>query len=250
MAFDPAKLPKLQSFLDYFRSGYDGNSMTQEVYDAYKGDDMLNLLKEFDPDASWSYNDNTTGGGEGGPSGQGAYVLNYNASKLPKSKYGSFLDVKPVKEGTEVYDDKYTYDDENYGKVTHYKNVKKPKDPMWTKLAPLVVGMGGPMVGAALAGAGIGGAAGLTSAVTGSGMSGAAGGALGKGISGAVKALPGAGRSIAGGDWRGLAGSAAGMGLGMLGGMGGAVGNVAQGMSSLSRWLPVANAAYGMMRRK
>lgn len=240
MAFDPAKLPKLQNFLNYYRSGLDGNTMTQEMYDAYGGDDILATLKQFDPNASWEYHDNMTGGGEGGPSGVGGYVLNYDQSKLPKTKFGSVFNVKQAGQGNDVYDDKYVYDDENYGKITHYKNVKKPKDPMWTKIAPLVVGMGGPALGAALAGAGIGGAAGLTSAVTGSGMGSMASGALGKGIAGMVRGMPSMASNAASGNWQGAGMSALGSGLGMAGGA----------MADIGRWLPVANGALGMMRRK
>jgi len=251
MAFDPNKLPKLQNFLNYYTEGHmgDGGGMNQEMYDYYQGDEMLKMLQQFDPSASWEYNDNMTGGGEGGPSGVGGYKLNYNHALLPKSKFGDEF-IKPVKDKTEVYDDKYVYDDENYGKITLSKNVKKPKDPMWTKLAPLAVGMGGPMIGAALAGAGIGGAAGLTSSVTGSGMGAAAGGMLGKGIGGAVKALPGFARNVSSGNWAGAGMSALGAGAGVMGGLGGTLGHVGQGLSTVGKWLPLANAAAGMMRRK
>ena len=242
MAFDPGKLPKLQNFLNYYTGGHMGDSggMNQEMYDFYGGDEMLKIMQQFDPNAYWEYMDNTTGGNEGGPSGQGGYKLNYNQALLPKTKFGDVFNVKPIADGREVYDDKYVYDDENYGKVTHYKNVKKAKDPMWTKLAPLVVGVGGPMAGDALAGAGIGGAAGLTSAVTGSGMGGAASGALGKGISSMVRGMPNTAQAAVNGDWRGAAGSALGAGLGMAGGT----------LASIGKWLPLANSAVGMMRRK
>jgi len=128
---------------------------------------VLAALKSFDPNAHLTQTD-------AGADGAAGVRLDYDPSKAPKSQGGTLgLDLRQSDFG-KLRDPNAVYDDAQYGKVTNSANVQKPTDPLWTKLAPIAVGMVAPWAGAALAGAGIGGAAGLTAAATGSGLGGGA----------------------------------------------------------------------------
>jgi len=234
MAFDPAKLPKLHNFLALYNSGM-MNNLDEDMYKSFGGDDILKNLKEFDPDARWEYTAAGMGNeGSGGPSDKGSYRLQFDVSKLPKPKFGDMYEARNTDLVENMKDPSYKYDDEYYGSITHAKNVTKPKDPFWTKIAPLVVGMGAPMGAGYLAGMGIGGA-GLTSGLTGSGLGNAAGGALGKAIASGVKGLPSMAGGISQGNFNPT--SLAKTGLSFV-----------PGMQSVSQWLPVLQAAYGMTK--
>lgn len=232
MAFDVNKLPKLHNFLALYNSGM-MNNLDDDMYKAYGGDDIIKSLKEFDPDAHWEYTAPGMGNeGSGGPSDKGSYRLQFDISKLPKPKGMDTYEARNTELTGGMYNPAMKYDDENYGSITHSKNVKKPKDPLWTKLAPMVPGMLAPWAAGYLATMGIGGA-GLTGAATGSGLGAGASGALGKAISSGVKALPGIAGGVSQGNYTGLAKA----GLSFV-----------PGMQSVSQWLPVAQAAYGMTR--
>jgi len=214
---------------------------------------LLAAIQKFDPDANFrfeapTWNEGSTPGGQ---------RLFWDASKLPGiggpgkgQLYQMAGDFTPMLSDGQYNNGDLYYDDPNWGKITARGNEQKQKDPWWTVAAPLAVGMLAPWAAGGLAAAGIGGAAGLTSSVTGSGMGAAAGGMLGKGIGGAVKALPGFARNVSSGNWAGAGMSALGAGAGVMGGLGGTLGHVGQGLSTVGKWLPLANAAAGMMRRK
>lgn len=159
----------LASLLDAVTSG--AGVLSPELIKLFGGaDSLLSALKTFDPNAKITETEQY--GGEGGPGPMG-YRLDYDVSKAPKSQGGTLgLDLRPSGFG-KLKDPTAVYDDDNYGSVTNSANVYKPTDPLWTKLAPLAVSVFAPMAGAALAGAGIGGTAGLTAAATGSGLGGA-----------------------------------------------------------------------------
>lgn len=156
----------LETFLHAVTSGY--NVLSQEMYDYYGGDAILDALRKYDPDARFT---ETQMPGEGEGVG---YRLDFDASKLPASKGGmAGYDLNPSNLHDRTKDSSAVYDDPVYGSVTNSANFYKDADATWTKLAPIAVGMLAPMAGAALAGAGIGGTAGLTAGVTGSGLGGA-----------------------------------------------------------------------------
>lgn len=262
MAFDPDKLPAgpapLQELARFIRNNggsgsidYTWGTGTEELSEYQQK--MLDAIRQFDPDARFEFSAGNNSEGSS-PNGQKLY---YDASKLPGlSGPGKGQLYQMADEFTPMWDDgdyqnkDMFFDDPNWGKMTYRGNEKKQKDPWWVHAAPLAVGMLAPWAAGGLAAAGIGGTAGLTAGVTGSGMGAAAGGWLGNGISSATKALPRVAASAAGGDWSGVARAGIGMGLGAMGGMGGTIGQVGQGLSTVNKWLPLAQGAYGMMRRK
>lgn len=156
----------LETFLHAVTSGH--NVLSQEMFDYYGGEAMLDALRKYDPEAKFT---ETQLPGEAGGTG---YRLEFDWSKLPKSKAGADWSINPSNLHEHVKNPGAVYDDEVYGSVTNSKNFYKDPDATWTKIAPLAVSALAPMAGAALAGAGIGGAAGLTAAATGSGLGGAA----------------------------------------------------------------------------
>lgn len=165
-------------------------TVTPEMWAHFDGDQMLEHLKKYDPNAKIITED--IGGGEGGSQGKG-FRVEMDTSKLPKSTAGTLgLDLRESNFG-QLKNPNGVVHDENYGDVTNSANIVKPKDPAWTHYAPLAIaaiasmgaalpaaaaaeGVGagaGAWGGAALAdGAGTGIASGLTSAVTGSGLTG------------------------------------------------------------------------------
>lgn len=175
--------PKLDMFLRAINSG--GGTMTPEMYAHFGGDGLIEALKQYDPNASVI--DEEIGGGEGGSQGMGKR-LNFDVTKLPKSKAGDFYQIRPNnwKLAPGVPKDRVTVHDENYGDVVNGKYIDHRADGFLEKYAPYIaaaIAMGGPAlaglaaaglaggVGVA-AGAGEGLAGGLTSGVTGSGLTG------------------------------------------------------------------------------
>jgi hypothetical protein len=148
--------------------GQGTDHFTDELWEYYGGDALLEAIRQYDPNARVV--DTDIGGGEAGPQGRGKKI-EFDHTKLPSSKMGTFgLDLRPsnaVSGG--LYNDRYVIDDENYGEVTNSKNLKHGGMDWWEMAAPLAIAALAPMAAGALAGAGIGGA-GLTSAVTGSGL--------------------------------------------------------------------------------
>lgn len=152
----------LANLLRYLSSGFAGQAADSSVLGAFGGDALLNAARSYDPNARWEEVATPEGG-----SGKSLVV---DIEKLPGSKAGKAgYDLRTSDFG-KLKNPRAVVDDPVYGKVTNSANVARDADPLWTKLAPLAVTMLAPMAGAALAGAGIGGAAGLTSAATGSGL--------------------------------------------------------------------------------
>jgi len=145
--------------------------LSPELVDHFGGRDaILSALRSFDPNARLT--ETETSGGEGGLGPMGLR-LDFDVTKAPKSKMGTLgYDLRASNFG-ELKNPHAVVDDANYGSVTNSANVKKPNDPLWVKLAPLLVSVAAPYAGGALAGMGIGGTAGLTAAATGSGLGGA-----------------------------------------------------------------------------
>lgn len=156
----------LETFLHAVTSGH--NVLSQEMFDHFGGEAMLDALRKYDPEARFT---ETQMPGENNGTG---YRLDFDWSKLPESKAGKGVALNPANLHDNVKNKAAVYDDPVYGKVTNSANFYKDADAEWTKYAPLAVSVLAPMAGAALAGAGIGGAAGLTAGVTGSGLGGAA----------------------------------------------------------------------------
>ena len=201
----------LASILQALQSG--NGVMSDEQLNHFGGRDaILSALHSFDPNAQLTQTE--TSGGEGG-SGPMGWRMDYDVSKAPTSKGGTLgLDLRTSNFG-KLKNPNAVYNDDQYGSVTNSANVFKPADPLWVKLAPLAVGALAPMAGAALAGAGIGGAAGLTAGVTGSGLG--ASSSLPSWLTSQLGKLPQYARSLAsGGDpMQMLINAAMGQGVGM-----------------------------------
>lgn len=149
----------LEGFLHLATSGQ--GVFTNEMWQHAGGDSLLETLRKYDPNASIEQAD--IGGGEGGGEGKGI-KLNLDYSKLPSSKQGQVgYDLRPDNFSSLKNPNNKTADSE-YGGVTNSANIIKPHDPLWTKLAPLVVSILAPAAGAALAAEGIG--AGASAAAT------------------------------------------------------------------------------------
>jgi hypothetical protein len=204
----------LASILQALQSG--SSQFSQDQLDYYGGKDaILSALRSFDPNAQLTETD--IGGGEGGSQGRG-FRFDYDPSKAPKSKGGTLgLDLRASNFG-QLKNPNAVYDDAAYGKVTNSANVIKAQDPLWVKLAPLLVSLAAPMAGGALAGMGIGGA-GLTAGVTGSGLGAAS--SLPSWATNLIGKAPNLARTLASGNFDPLAlvaqygGSAAGNALGV-----------------------------------
>jgi hypothetical protein len=152
----------LSDFLRLISSG--NTTLSPELYQAFGGDSILAELQKFDPNAKFSdVQGQATGGEQGG--GPMEKRLDFDVSKLPKTKAGEFWEIgnsaaRPLVNPNAVVND------DVYGSVTNSANYQKQNDPAWVKLAPLAVTLLAPYAGGALAAAGIG-AAGGTAAVTG-----------------------------------------------------------------------------------
>ena len=151
----PAPLAKLLSAVT---SG--NNVLSPELVDHFGGrEEILAALRSFDPNAMLT--ETETSGGEGGLGPMGLR-LDFDVTKAPKSKMGTLgYDLRASNFG-DLKNPHAVVDDENYGSVTNSANVKKPNDPLWVKLAPLLVSVAAPYAGGALAGMGIGGTAGAS----------------------------------------------------------------------------------------
>ncbi len=237
-------IPILQSFLRQQGSGH--NVLTQEMYDYFGGDKILEALKKYDPNASVM--DTDLGGGEGGSQGKGKQ-FQFDLDKLPKNAYGNpgaFGVTETYKPGTpantgSLYNPNEKKYDENYGWITPSKNAMKSPDPTWTKIAPLFVG-GLAALGPAAAAAGLPAVAGGTSAVTGAAAGLAAGNIPGGAATSFLGSLaqrggasiPRTGMDLANGRLNptSLVGPAIGLGLG------------AMGLGNVTPWISRAQQAY------
>jgi hypothetical protein len=127
---------------------------------------ILDQVRQYDPNATWQ----TGAAGEGGAT---QTTLQFDESKLPAMKGDKDRNaVRWVGEDTgqhqTLIDPKAVWQDELYGTLSDSSNFKKQQDPLWVKLAPLVVSMVAPAAGAAfLASTGVGLGAAGTAAVTG-----------------------------------------------------------------------------------
>lgn len=161
-AGDPSIPAPLEMFLRQYYSGH--SQLPQEIYDLYGGDNIIQQLQQYDPNASWTYGD--MGGGEGAMQRMG-YSLNFDPRTLP-APAGPLGWSRPTNaEGQGLTHGDMKYYDPIYGWVTDPRNVARQSNTLET-LAPYIaagITMGGPAIGGALAGAGIG--AGGTAAVTG-----------------------------------------------------------------------------------
>lgn len=150
----------LETFLAAWRSGQ--NVLTPEMYEYFGGDAMLEQLRKYDPNATFT--DTATYGGEGGDGPMGKR-LDFDITKLPSVQGIAPYDLILSNAHERIKDPSKVYDDPNYGSVTKVGNFYKDPDAKWTKFAPLFVSLLAPMAGGALAAAGIG--AGATAGVTG-----------------------------------------------------------------------------------
>lgn len=182
----------LETLLSYLNSGYVGQAADDSIIGHFGGDDLLKAAQQYDPNAHWQ---NVTNGDAG--AGRSLVV---DIEKLPGSKAGKAgydLRASNFKESKYLKDPSKIAQDDVYGSVTNSSNFRDDQEAAWTKLAPLLVAALGPMAGAALAGAGIGGGAGLTAGVTGSGVTGSAPGWL----TSLVKQGPSNARAISNGNF-------------------------------------------------
>lgn len=167
--------PALRDFLLQYYSGY--VVLPQEMYDLFRGDDVLQQLRAFDPNAQWTRT--AMWGGEGGDGPLG-YRLDFDPSRLPRvggpgeNRHVFDTGFRPVMEGMNLRNPGAVYNDSVYGDLTPYDNIQQERDPWWTVAAPIAVGMLAPWAAGGLAAMGVG-APGLTSAVTGSGLAASSG---------------------------------------------------------------------------
>lgn len=194
-ATEPPLSPPLQNWLLHTRYGND--VLSREMYDYYNGDQILQAVRQYDPNAKWTLVPQY--GGEGGMGADG-YRLDFDFTKLPG--VGGPGGGRPIFESglvpanADLYNPNMVYNDPLYGTLTPQQNVRKQKDPWWTIAAPIAVGMLAPWAAGGLAAAGIGGTAGLTAGATGSGL--AAGATSPWWATTAAKSIPAIGRTIAG----------------------------------------------------
>ena len=180
----------LELLLKYLNSGYVNQAADDSIIQGFGGDALLDAARQYDPGAHWQ--DVQTA--EGGP-GRSLVV---DIEKFPGSKAGKAgYDLRSSDFGR-LKNLNAVEQNDAYGGVTNSKNIVKEPDAAWTKLAPLLVTFAAPMIGSALAAAGIGGAAGLTAGVTGSGL---AAGAVPKWATMLAKGLPSNARAISEGNF-------------------------------------------------
>lgn len=156
----------LENFLRAYTSGM--TALTPEMYDHFGGDDILEQIRKFDPNAKWK-DDVLTSGGEAGSGGIAAKRLDFDISKLPGSQRGSagLYDLAPSNLHANLKNPNLAaYDDPVYGSVRNSREFAPDKMTLLEIIGPLLVSLAAPMAGSALAGMGIG-AAGGTAGVTG-----------------------------------------------------------------------------------
>ena len=151
------------------------NIMTPEMYQLYGGDEILQQVQKFDPNARWTATE--MGGGEGATSTPGMR-LDFDPRLIPALQTPASapqnLTWRPVYDNESLRVQEMQYNDPLYGAMTPLQNKYKAQDPWWTYAAPIAISAFAPMAAGALAAGGIGaGAAGAgytTAAVTGSGL--------------------------------------------------------------------------------
>lgn len=186
-AFAEGLEPSLRQLLIQQRSGY--NLLSDEQLQTWGGAQILDNVRQFDPNANWTY---VPGGSNEGGDIAGGWRLDFDPSAIPAAGAGTNhpeLNFVPIDENTRLTNGAMVYDDPYYGRVTPYHNVQKERDPWWVTAAPIAVSLVAPWAAGVAAGAGIG-TAGLASTVTSGAYAGGAAGA-----SGATQLAAG------GGDW-------------------------------------------------
>lgn len=173
---DSTLSPALRDWLLQYASGH--NVLTDEMYNYFRGDDILQQVLKFDPNARWTETD--ISGGEGGGQGRGRR-LDFDPRTLPAvggpGLNNSIFDTGfvPVYDNSNLHHPGMTYDDPYYGRLTPYANVVQEKTPWWVTAAPIAVSLLAPYAAGALAAGGIGAGV-ATGAVTGSGVAAGAAG--------------------------------------------------------------------------
>lgn len=186
----------LQDFLRMVGSGY--GVLSDEMLAQFGGKDaMLAALQKYDPNAHATTTEQYGGEGGSGPLGT---RFDFDAGKMPKTAKGEdFYTVRATGSGdSHLINKNAAYDDPNYGTVANSKYFNMKDDPLWVKLAPLLVSIAAPAAGGALAGMGIGGA-GLTAAATGSGLGAAS--SLPAWATNLIGKAPNIARTVAGGNF-------------------------------------------------
>lgn len=127
--------------------------------------DLLNQIREYDPDATWRWQDNSGSSNESGWTTPSGYVLDFDQTKLPSigdsgkpfvTSAGQIMDkYTPLDLGSEGtpwehmftnVDDDRMYDPHNtidspYGRITDNRNLKpKERGFNWGALAPMLIG--------------------------------------------------------------------------------------------------------------
>lgn len=205
-AGDPTVAAPLSGWNRSFNSGF--NALTDEYYNHYGGDQILEAIRKYDPNAH--YEDSYMGGGEGdtGTAGTGRRLV-YDERLMPMSA-GPLGWMRP----TSILDDKLhsagmKYYDPLYGWVTDPRNTAHPQDAVdkWMPAAAAAfISLVAPYAAPALFGAmGVpAAAAGFTSAVTG-GIAGLGAGSIPGSFAAAggplasTQLTPSAGRQVASG---------------------------------------------------
>lgn len=166
-AGDPTVPAPLANWNRSYYSGY--TTLPDEMYDLYGGDQILDAIRKYDPNAHWETTSQYSGEGGEGPLGR-KLVFDERLMPAPAGNLGwarptSILDDKLHAAGMKYYDPVY-------GWVTDPRNIAHPQDKIdkWgPPIAAAAISMLAPWAAPALAGAmGVApAAAGFTSAVTG-----------------------------------------------------------------------------------
>lgn len=176
-AGDPNIPAPLEMFLRQYYSGH--TVLPQEIYDLYGGDQILEAIRKYDPNARWQQTSQYSGEGGEGPNG---YQLVFDERTLP-APAGPLGWSRPTNaEGQGLLRGDMKYYDPIYGWVTDPRNIEHKQnafDKYGMPIAAAAISMLAPYAAPALFGAmGVpAAAAGFTSAVTG-GAAGLAAGSI------------------------------------------------------------------------
>lgn len=155
MPYDLSKIPpsgNLGNFLNIWQNS-DARGQDSAYYDTH-GEDVLNNMRNYDPNAYWEKVD---GHNEGDNWVGDSYNMKFDETKLPRDSYGnSFRNLAAVRQengnqtsmGRDLRDGKAVWDSP-YGKVTSRRNMQPEKSTALDRFANTAWGFGTSMLGPA-----------------------------------------------------------------------------------------------------
>lgn len=162
-------MPGLSDLFAYGTNQMGNNGVITSL--GQRENDLLNEIRKYDPNASWSWMDNSSSSNEGGSYAPSTYILNFDQSKLPdpggparvnqdgQNVYRGFssggsamgihsLDPQYNPNGIpRLLNDNFKWNSP-YGEITDNRNIYHKKD-MWGQILPMI-----PMVAAMIASGG------------------------------------------------------------------------------------------------